>query len=164
MKTVYLVWYPLSTKVRGVKNTHSYVSTSAQRDTGRIHKKLISAVSCPGNRIKWSGQSEMRHLNVYRLLFIMVVFDRYEILLCKTKYTFHGDPYDFIVIAVKNNNCIVLFVALLKTLSLKTSFTNMFQQWRRSVPILYSSMPSLLSIEEVTVNLMAFYLYSFYCV
>lgn len=74
-------------KSQGSKTIHWYVFTSAQRDTGRIHEKLISAVSYTGYRLKRSGQSEMRHLNVYHFLFILVIFDRYEILLCETKKT-----------------------------------------------------------------------------
>lgn len=37
----------------------------------------------------------------------------------KNKNIFYSDPYNFIVIAVKNNNCSLLSVALPKTLSPK---------------------------------------------
>lgn len=37
----------------------------------------------------------------------------------KNKNTFYSDPYNFIVIAVKNNNCSPPSAALPKTLSLK---------------------------------------------
>lgn len=39
----------------------------------------------------------------------------------KNKNTFYSDPYNFLVIAVKNNKCILLSVALPKTLHLKES-------------------------------------------
>lgn len=74
---------PFEYKSQWNKNIHLFVFISAQ-NSGRIHKKLISAVTCRGYRMEGSGQGENETCYCVSL-FIILIFDLYKILLFKTK-------------------------------------------------------------------------------
>lgn len=63
----------------------------------------------------------------------------------KNKNTFYGNPYNFIVIVVRNNNCILLSVTLPKILLLKI-FQYCVSAMKRGVPVLNSNMPFLVTM------------------
>lgn len=74
---------PLECKSQENKIIHLYVFISAQRNTGKIHKKFNSEFTYTGYR-RGVVKAEWEYINVYLSFFIILNFDLYETLPFKT--------------------------------------------------------------------------------